>query len=203
MSRERIAQQNRDQIAQVAARLIAQDHVLDLALAKRKAARQLGLADDRNMPTNQEVERELSLYREIYQQDHPSILLALRYKAVELMQMFDEFKPYLCGSVLTGSAGEQSDINLTIFTDNPKAVELFCLNHAIDYRILADRHQHTESPTIGFYYDDTPVRIAVRPLREQRQSSRGHGAPLERAQLAKVQALVAESEQDIATSDAT
>jgi len=45
--------------------------------------------------------------------------------------MLAEFHPYLTGSVLNGTAGEQSDINLTLFSDDEKAVLLFLLKHNI------------------------------------------------------------------------
>src|SRR2546426_228906 len=53
----------RARIAAAAARLMAEDGIDDFALAKRKAARQLGAADTQSLPRNDEIEAELRAYR--------------------------------------------------------------------------------------------------------------------------------------------
>lgn len=124
----------REQLAHQAARIIAEEGVADFAFAKRKAAKQLGAADTQHLPSNEEVETALHTYRALYQVDsHPDILRQLREDALDAMQIFAEFNPYLTGSVLSGSAGEDSDINLMLFSDDAKAVLLFLLRHNIDF----------------------------------------------------------------------
>jgi len=59
------------------------------------------------------------------------VLRQLREEALTTMQMLTEFHPYLTGSVLNGTAGEYSDINLMLFSDDTKAVVLFLLKHNI------------------------------------------------------------------------
>jgi hypothetical protein len=49
----------RSRIAHLAARLMAEDGIEDYATAKRKAARQAGVADLRQLPTNEEVDEAL------------------------------------------------------------------------------------------------------------------------------------------------
>ena len=124
----------REQLAHQAARIIAEEGVADFAFAKRKAAKQLGAADTQHLPSNEEVEAALHIYRALYQTDtHPDILRELREEALSAMQVFAEFNPYLTGSVLSGSAGEDSDINLMLFSDDAKAVLLSLLKHNIDF----------------------------------------------------------------------
>jgi len=116
----------REQLAHQTARLIARDGITDFAFAKRKAAKQLGAIDTRHLPSNEEVEAALHSYRALYQEhSHPQVLLQLRTEALAIMQLMAEFRPYLTGSVLSGTAGEQSDINLMVFSDDTKAVLLF------------------------------------------------------------------------------
>ena len=68
-------QQMRGRIAHLAARMIAADGVSDYGLAKRKAARQVGAPDSRNLPTNLEIEDALRSYQALYQADeHPEQL---------------------------------------------------------------------------------------------------------------------------------
>ncbi len=124
----------REQLAQQAAKLMAEGEITDFAFAKRKAARQLGASDTHHLPSNQEVEEALHSYRALYQQDsHPGILRQLREDALGTMRLLDPFHPYLTGSVLTGTAGEHSDINLMLFSDDAKAVLLFLLKHDIEF----------------------------------------------------------------------
>ena len=59
------SQHLRQMIAQQAARMLAEDGAQDYAYAKRKAARQLGSTDDHCLPTNAEIEQELSRIAEV------------------------------------------------------------------------------------------------------------------------------------------
>lgn len=128
--------QMRERIAQQAARLIAESGIDDYSLAKRKAAQQMGAPDTRNLPTNGEVEQALRSFRELFQrEEHSLVLRELREQALRAMRLLAGFNPYLAGSVLSGSAGRHSDINLLLYTDNPKEVELFLMNRQIPYRL--------------------------------------------------------------------
>ena len=136
MSRNHVNKRDlmREQLAHQAARLMAEDGITDHAFAKRKAARQLGAVDTQHLPSNQEVDEALHSYRALYQHDsHPCILRQLREEALATMRLLAEFRPYLTGSVLSGTAGAQSDINLMLFSDDAKAVLLFLLKHNIEF----------------------------------------------------------------------
>jgi hypothetical protein len=136
MSRDRPQRRDlmREQLAHHAARLMAEGGITDHAFAKRKAARQLGALDTQHLPSNREVDEALHSYRALYQQDsHPGILYQLRQEALAAMRLLEAFHPYLTGSVLSGTAGEHSDINLMLFSDDAKAVLLFLLKHNIEF----------------------------------------------------------------------
>ncbi|MEQ1533283.1 MAG: hypothetical protein HOO97_12265 [Sideroxydans sp.] len=124
----------RERLAYVAARLMAEDNIADFAYAKRKAAKQLGALETQHLPSNEEIEAALHSYRALYQHEtHPDVLRELREEALSAMQLFSEFNPYLTGSVLSGTAGEESDINILLFSDDAKAVLLFLLQHNLDF----------------------------------------------------------------------
>src|SRR5574340_217131 len=124
----------REQLAHLAAKLMAEGGITDHAFAKRKAARQLGASDTQHLPSNQEVDEALHSYRALYQHDsHPGILRQLREEALTTMRLLAEFHPYLTGSVLSGTAGAHSDINLMLFSDDAKAVLLFLLKRNIEF----------------------------------------------------------------------
>jgi len=122
----------REQLAHQAAKLMAENGITDHAHAKRKAAKQLGASDTHHLPSNDEINVALQSFRHLFQSHtHPDVLRQLRKEALTSMQMLAEFHPYLTGSVLNGTAGEQSDINIMLFSDDAKAVVLFLLKHNI------------------------------------------------------------------------
>ena len=182
--------QMRERIAQLAARLMAVDGIDDFALAKRKAARQAGAPDTRNLPNNEEVEQALRAYQQLYQADEQQARLRhLRQNAREMMQLLLQFDPHLSGSVLSGSAGKYSDINIHLFTDSVKDVELFLLNRQIPYRSRERRVYiggHPRSvPNFSVSTEDANFDITVfapRDLRYQLRTT-AEGKPFERARI--------------------
>ena len=188
----------RGRIAHLAARLMAQDGIEDYALAKRKAARQAGVSDARQLPDNDEIDAALRLYREIYQQEHPAQLRELRELALELMDELSEFDPHLSGSVLKGNAGKYAAIHLQLFTDNAKSVEHFLLNRGIEFRgdesrlYAGDMMVHV--PVLSFDRDGVEVHMSVLSSRDRRLQLKTspQGRPLERARREAVAALLAQ-----------
>ena len=168
----------REQLAHQAAKLMAEDGITDHAFAKRKAARQLGAADTQHLPSNQEVDEALHSYRALYQRDsHPGILYQLREEALTTMRLLAEFHPYLTGSVLSGTAGEQSDINLMLFSDDAKAVLLFLLKHKIDFedgewRTRVGGHEETVPSYTLTGESGTQTHIIVLPENARHSGSR-------------------------------
>src|ERR1041385_3340096 len=80
----------RTRIAAAAARIMAEDGVDDFALAKRKAARQLGALDTQSLPRNDEIEAELRAYRALYQaESHPEGTTELRPVALDAMSVLE------------------------------------------------------------------------------------------------------------------
>jgi hypothetical protein len=146
MSRSSHPRALRAHIASMAARLMAQDGLTDMALAKKKAARQLGQTDSALLPDNAEVEAELRLYQALYQGDTQSARLRfLREEAARAMEVFWSFNPYLTGSVLEGTAGAYSAIDLMLFADSAKDVEIFLLDHGIAFDHLEPRNDKAEA----------------------------------------------------------
>src|SRR5207253_603184 len=124
----------RTRIAAAAARLMAEDGIDDFALAKRKAARQLGALDTRSLPRNDEIEAELRAYRALYQaEEHPQLIGELRGIALDAMQALEQFNPYLTGPVLKGTASPYAEIDLQLFPDSAKEVEIFLLDRNIAF----------------------------------------------------------------------
>jgi len=184
----------REQLAHLSARLIAEGGITDFAFAKRKAARQLGAADTQHLPSNQEVEEALHSYRALFQhENHPAILFQLREEALAAMQLLAEFNPYLTGSVLNGTAGENSDINLMLFSDDAKAVLLFLLKHNLEFedgewRMRLNGHEESVPSYTLTGESGTQMHIVVLP-ENARHSGTRH--PEKHADIAAVEALLA------------
>lgn len=194
-------QQMRARIAAVAARIMAEDGIEDFALAKRKAARQIGAGDTRSLPNNEEIEAELRLYQSLYQgEEQRERVRFLRSQALAAMEQLVEFKPYLTGPVLKGTAGRYADIDLQVFADSGKELEIFLLNRSIPYQTSESRHysgkQERVVSVLSMDWQGTPVRVAVYLPGDERQSVKTSllGRPLERADLAAVRTLVASGE---------
>lgn len=184
----------REQLAHQAAKLMAEGNITDYAFAKRKAARQLGASDTQHLPSNQEVDEALHSYRALYQHEsHPGVLYQLREEALGAMRMFEPFHPYLTGSVLSGAAGELSDINLMLFSDDAKAVLLFLLKHNIEFEDgewivkVAGHEEKVPSYTINGE-SGTQIHIIVLPENARYSGSR---KPETHADIAAVEALLA------------
>jgi hypothetical protein len=168
----------REQLAHQAARLMAENGITDYAYAKRKAAKQLGAPDTQHMPNNHEIDQALRSFRALFQHEHhPLILNQLREQALSAMRLLAPFHPYLTGSVLEGSAGEQSDINLTVYSDDVKAVMMFLLKHKVEFESgewrtqLMGRIQNLPSFTL-LSETNVPVHVAVYPENALHSGSR-------------------------------
>lgn len=190
--------QMRELIAQSAARLIAEDGIQDYASAKRKAARQMGASDTHSLPSNGEVELALRAYQELYQKDEqPLRLRQLRQEALTFMHLLERFNPHLTGSVLNGTATRHSDINIQLFTDNIKEVELFLLNRNIAYEAGEKRFRlNDESLAIPVFIlqgEIAEIRVAVFATDDLRKTTQDTvtGKNPDRARISQVEELLA------------
>ena len=191
--------QMRERIAHLAARLMAVDGIDDFALAKRKAARQAGAPDTRNLPSNDEVEHALRAYQQLYQPDEQrDRLRQFRQQARDMMELLARFDPYLSGAVLSGSAGKYSNIDLLLFTDSMKDVEMFLLDRRMAYRSGERRIQIGDEargvPNFSVSTEDGTFDITVFAPRDLRAQIRSmpDGRPLERVRIEWLDAALAE-----------
>jgi hypothetical protein len=187
----------RARIAAAAARIMAEDGIDDFALAKRKAARQLGAVDTEALPRNDEVEAELRAYRALYQAgEHPELIEELRRLALEVMQALEQFNPYLTGPVLKGIAGPYAEIDLQLFPDSAKEVEIFLLERNIAFTTQEGRRYSGDraraASLISLSWQGVTVRLAVLDPRDERVALKTSpaGRVAERAGIAEVGAIL-------------
>jgi hypothetical protein len=178
----------RAEIAAAAARMIAEDGA-DYGTAKRKAAR-LILGNQRVhgdvLPDNAQIEAEVREYQALFQGEEQSQrLLHLRRLALEVMEKFEDFAPYLTGAVLNGTASEHSDIHLQLFTESSKDVAVFLLNAGMDYE------------TLSFFWKHEVVHLAIYEQDDLRGGGRtSSGKRIERADTTALRNLLAETGSD-------
>jgi len=187
----------RARIAAAAARLMAEDGIDDFALAKRKAARSLGAAETEALPGNDEIEAELRAYLALYQaEEHPQRVTELRAMALEAMQALEQFHPYLTGPVLKGIAGPYAEIELQLFPESSKEVEMFLLERNIPFETQETRRYsgdrvHAVS-VFTLLWDDAPLKLSVFDPRDERVALKTSqaGRVRDRAGSAEVGALL-------------
>jgi len=132
------------EIAATAARLVVEEG-LGFGPAKQRALKALGLPGRTALPSNDVVEDQVREYLEIFCADtQPGELRALREHARQWMQRLAEFRPLLGGAVWQGWATRLSDIDLALFCDDPKAVEIGLINQNLRYEVQTQPGLHGE-----------------------------------------------------------
>lgn len=184
-------------IAAAAARIMAEDGVNDYALAKRKALRALGAPETQSLPANDEVELALRAHQSLYQsEEHPDRVKALRRSALDLMHELAAFHPYLTGAILKGTAGRHTEIEMHLFPESDKLVELLLLERGVSFtsrgqrRFAGDRARAAN--VLVFDWQGCPVRLAVFDPRDERVALKTSlaGRTIERAGIAEVRSLL-------------
>lgn len=188
----------RELIAATAARIMAEDGIEDFALAKRKALRQLSIEGRVALPGNDEIEKQLRAYRALYQADeHESRVISLRRAALDAMKALAHFRPYLTGSVLSGTAGPYAEVELQLFPDDSKQVEFFLLEHRIPYEAHSARRysgdRTRQAGILMFEWQGARIKVTVHDARDERTALKTSlaGRAVTRAGLAEVEAMLA------------
>jgi hypothetical protein len=172
---------DRVQLLQEAARLVVEQGLQQAPQrALHKAMQRLGIVDPGAMPRAAELERAVHDYQRLFAAaDQPAALLARRRAALAAMAFLSRYQPRLVGSVLDGSAGPHSPVQLQLFADDPDSVGHFLDEHGIPHRPASQRlrlqhDRELDFPGYRFVADDIDVELTVLPLDGLRQ------APLER-----------------------
>ncbi|MFZ4537344.1 hypothetical protein [Propionivibrio sp.] len=189
--------QQRTRIASAAARLIAEDGISDYALAKRKAAHSLGLPENTHLPENSEVDSELRIYQRLFQDEEQLVRITyLRQKAAEIMTIMQRFNPYLTGPVLDGTAGRYAEIDIQLFTDSAKDVEIFLLNQRIGFEHSTPRSERAEA-VLTIHDEDAVANLIIYLPHEERINFKTRdGRTRQRARLDTVNKLLIATRTD-------
>ncbi len=168
--------ERRHRLAHEAARLMAESGIHDFHLAKQKAARRLGIADDAAWPRNSEIQQALRDYQRLFRgKSQPQALQHLREAALDALQFFAPFRPLLAGAVVEGTADAQSPVCVHLHTDQPLELQDWLQRHAIPARaavrtVRLDRDRHGDVDAWLFDADGVAFELLVLPLHAQRQA---------------------------------
>lgn len=187
-------------IAAAAAKMIAEDGLRDYSQAKRKALNHLNLPENAMLPDDREVDEQLRIYQCLYQDEEQRLRIAyLREKACEIMEKLEQFKPYLTGSVLDGTAGRYAQIDIQLFPDSAKEVEIFLLNNHVEYAHSVPRSERAEA-VLTIQHEDATANLVIYPHHDERVTFRTRdGRVRQRMRTEKLKRLIAEPFAD--TSD--
>jgi hypothetical protein len=192
--------QLRTRIAKEAARLMVEDGIRDYAMAKRKAAAHLQVADLGMLPGNHEIEQARHEYQRLFHADsQPRRLEELRRAALEAMRFLARFQPCLVGPVLEGTADRNNGVILHLFAEPPEEVGFFLLEQRIPFTLCERRLRISPDetrvyPGYCFVAGEIALELIVFPYLARRQAplSPVDGKPMRRAGLAAVETMARE-----------
>ena len=121
-------------VANLAAQLIMEEGIKDYLFAKKKAAKSLGLNENISLPTNSQIDKAIDDFNKIF---NPNIdiqfLQQFKTQALEVMNIFKNFKPHLMNQLSQGIIPKFPEIKINLFADNLKDIEYVLLNSEMSY----------------------------------------------------------------------
>lgn len=185
-------------LAQEAARIIVNHGVRDYRVAKQKAAERLGVSARGALPGNPEIEAAVAEHLQLFGgDDHVDRLRLMRVAALAAMELLADFTPRLVGPVLSGTADENSAVNLHVFADSPEAVaveleQLGVSYRAYERRLKSRRDQFETYSGFEFHHNHSVIQATVFPVDGIRQApmSPVTGKPMKRVDVAAVQEML-------------
>jgi len=190
---------NRQQIANTAAKFLAEGFVQDYHSAKLKAVKKLDLEKTVELPTNAEIESALKTHQKANDStgDHDRLIREMREESLYALKIFDQYNARLVGSVYEGTATKYSPIEIQVFADSPKdiVIKLLDLNIPFDTRdrdVRINKNETSRVPVYQFGAGDYEFEISVHGLNALRQSplSPINGLPMERGSLKKLKKML-------------
>lgn len=178
----------RQEVAEVAARLLAEGTETDVLDARRKAARQLGVTDPLYLPDFDTVEAAAIAYRELFHDDgHEDDLRGLREAALSMIERLSPLQVELTGTVLSGAAGPDVTVDLVAEELDEKRVAIVLANLGLTYQF-----EHAGRTTrLLFEAFGTAFRLTLLPAAEwrrlrERRDAAGNRVVADAARLAEM-----------------
>jgi len=152
-------------IASKAAELISQEGIRDYHFAKKKAAKYLGFSEKEFLPSNYEIDKELILFKNLYQKVDHELVQNLKKEALKIMILFERYKPFISNQFLEGIITKYPIIEINLFTDDIKEIEYILLNQNIHFEIIdVNIHKKNTLKTLSIYKIDGyefPIELKI------------------------------------------
>ena len=158
---------NRQLVADEAARLLYEEGYRDYLVAKQKAARRLGcVADKSSQPTNMEIHQSLlQRISTLATEKENNHLRQLRKVAMEAMVFLREYSPMLVGAVMDGTAGVHTPATVHLFAPTVEEVMFFLDDNHIPFqtneRTMRVRGKQLTYPLLRFFADDYEIELVI------------------------------------------
>ncbi len=175
MSASRRFDIRRQRLAYEAARIMAEQGLVEFDRVRRKAAARVGIADRRLWPNNEEIQEALLQQQRIFDpnQERETELQRLRSHALGAMRLFSAFSPRLVGPVLAGTGDMTAGVRLHLFAEGPEEVIITLTGQGIPWH---ERERHLSyaggkrcpHPAFHFVAGGIPVELVVLPLQSVR-----------------------------------
>lgn len=194
----RAASARRARIAEEAARILIEEGLTDYGCAKRKAALRLGEGEHgQHLPSNQEIEKALSVRRRLYAAGLTrEQIQKMRQVACGVMRFLLPIQSRLTGGALTAVGPTAAEIDLHVFADPPELVAFQLLDAGIDFdlteRRLRFKGAEPSLPVYRFEEAGWEVHLTVFKTDDIRQSplSPVNGRPVQRIGLRELEGLL-------------
>lgn len=196
--RPHTARIGRAEIAHHAARLLVDGGVVEFERARRKAARELGAEQSRDLPDNLELHHAVIDYLRLFHGErHAARIADLRALACKALRLFAPFDAVLVGPVLYGTACEFTPISLHLRCDEFEAIPRFLLERRMHYELVDGQlrmaglagPQRVAQIELSLY--DQAFELTVLPAHHSRQPLSAIDArPMQRADLAALEAVL-------------
>lgn len=190
-------------VAQEAARIILDEGINDYQLAKRKASERIGVNDRGALPRNIEIQQAIREHQQLFFTKADYLhQFKLWHAALSAMKRLRDFQPRLVGSLLEGTAGRHSHVNLHVYSDAVEEILFLLLDVGIAYRSVERRINFGSEvrccPGLQFLEADIEIVAVVFSHKENRQSplSAVDGKPMKRAEMSEVEKRVAMLRRD-------
>lgn len=158
---------NRQLVANEAARLLYEEGYRDYQVAKIKAAQRLGCSSDKaHQPSNIEIHQAILDRRESLASEKETLhLQELRKVALEAMEFLQPYSPMLVGAVIDGTAGLHTPVVIHLFSPTAEEVMFFLEDNKLPFQIhertIRIRGKQCCIPLLRFFADDFEIELMI------------------------------------------
>jgi hypothetical protein len=197
---------DRRNICEEAARIMVDHGVSDYGFAKKKAVQRLGLSPRRSeLPSNRELAEAVGTRLRLFDGGGLNERYRTRLdRAMEVMDLLEEFRPRLVGPLLEGIATRHGAVELHLFCDAPETVmgklEQMALPHQpFDKRVRFPSERCEQVPGFSFEWDSSAFDVLVFKYDAIRQAPLCpvDGRPMQRASAERVMQMRQEFDDDL------